>query len=118
MIPEKVQNDLKSLSRAVRGGSLEPIRLAEKAFNMGLAMGHECTATLETFNLAELEKQTLTKAVASTKNIKEAARLLGIGKTTAYRKLKEYGIVVDRAPECCPKCGQRFLPLSTLTIAA
>jgi len=41
--------------------------------------------------LAELEKQTIFNAIAQTNGDKmRAARLLGIGKTTLYRKLKEY----------------------------
>jgi len=42
--------------------------------------------------LAVLEKQAILNALASTKDDKlKAAKLLGIGKTTLYRKIKEYG---------------------------
>ena len=42
--------------------------------------------------MAELEKQTILNAIAQLNGDKLlAARLLGIGKTTLYRKLKEYG---------------------------
>ncbi len=42
------------------------------------------------FDLAVLEKQTIQRALFFTKNNKaEAARLLGIGVTTLYRKLEE-----------------------------
>ena len=42
--------------------------------------------------LATLEKQAIMNALKVTKDDKlKAARLLGIGKTTLYRKLKEYG---------------------------
>ena len=42
--------------------------------------------------LATLEKQAIQNALKVTKDDKlKAARLLGIGKTTLYRKLKEYG---------------------------
>ena len=42
--------------------------------------------------LAVLEKQAIQNALKVTKDDKlKAARLLGIGKTTLYRKLKEYG---------------------------
>ena len=38
-----------------------------------------------------MEKQTILNALAQTSGDKmQAARLLGIGKTTLYRKLKEY----------------------------
>lgn len=42
--------------------------------------------------LATLEKQAIQNALKATKDDKlKAARMLGIGKTTLYRKLKEYG---------------------------
>src|SRR6185312_8787166 len=50
--------------------------------------------------LAELEREAIFEALAQVKGDKIlAARLLGIGKTTLYRKLKEYGqgAVVARA---------------------
>ena len=41
--------------------------------------------------LSEIEKQTILKTIAQLKGDKMlAAKLLGIGKTTLYRKLKEY----------------------------
>lgn len=43
--------------------------------------------------MAELEKQTILNAIAELNGDKlQAARLLGIGKTTLYRKLKDYAI--------------------------
>ena len=43
--------------------------------------------------LAELEKQAILGAIRTLNGDKlQAAKLLGIGKTTLYRKLKEYGI--------------------------
>ena len=42
--------------------------------------------------LAQLEKQAILNALKVTKDDKlKAARMLGIGKTTLYRKLNEYG---------------------------
>ncbi len=46
--------------------------------------------------MAELEKQTILAALSQVNGDKMlAARLLGIGKTTLYRKLKEYGSAVN-----------------------
>jgi DNA-binding NtrC family response regulator len=43
--------------------------------------------------IAELEKQTILSAIAELNGDKlRAARLLGIGKTTLYRKLKDYAV--------------------------
>jgi transcriptional regulator of acetoin/glycerol metabolism len=94
MIPETDMHQLKSLSRAVRGGTLDVLRLAERAYRMGF----ECHASVvpvfnpETFNLDELERATLKKAIERTGSVVAASRLMGIGKTTAYRKVKEYGL--------------------------
>jgi DNA-binding NtrC family response regulator len=44
--------------------------------------------------IAEMEKQAILSAIEQLHGDKlEAARLLGIGKTTLYRKLKEYGVL-------------------------
>jgi two-component system response regulator HydG len=43
--------------------------------------------------LADLEREAILSAIRTLKGDKlQAAKLLGIGKTTLYRKLKEYGI--------------------------
>jgi two-component system response regulator HydG len=47
----------------------------------------------EVMTLAELERQAILGAIRTLSGDKlQAAKLLGIGKTTLYRKLKEYGI--------------------------
>jgi two-component system response regulator HydG len=44
--------------------------------------------------LADLEREAILGAIRALNGDKlQAAKLLGIGKTTLYRKLKEYGIV-------------------------
>jgi transcriptional regulator of acetoin/glycerol metabolism len=50
------------------------------------------TLSPETVNVAELEKAALLRALHTTGNMSAAARLMGIGKTTAYRKAKAYGL--------------------------
>lgn len=48
-----------------------------------------------TFNLADIERQHIMKVLKHTGNNKtESARLMGIGLTTLYRKLQEYGLEV------------------------
>lgn len=84
MIPDDDMQKLKSLSRATRGGTLDPQRLAERAYRMG---SDSITLPL---NLEELERIALTRALELTHNMTAASRLLGIGKTTAYRKAKQY----------------------------
>ena len=55
-----------------------------------ISAGTECTDRIQT--LAETEKNAILQTIAQLNGDKlEAARVLGIGKTTLYRKLKEYG---------------------------
>jgi len=50
-------------------------------------------STQQVISIAELEKQAILQTLQKLKGDKlMAAKLLGIGKTTLYRKLKEYGI--------------------------
>lgn len=44
--------------------------------------------------LREIEKQAILEAIMAMGGMVQAARALGIGKTTIYRKLNEYGIQV------------------------
>jgi len=49
--------------------------------------------TLKIVPMAELEKRSILNAIAELNGDKlQAARLLGIGKTTLYRKLKDYAL--------------------------
>jgi two-component system response regulator HydG len=51
------------------------------------------TGSPQLTTLAEMERQAILGAIRALNGDKlQAARLLGIGKTTLYRKLKEYGI--------------------------
>jgi len=65
------------------------------------AAGDVLSASAETHavqSIADLEKQAIIATIAQLNGDKlMAARLLGIGKTTLYRKLKEYGICEEVA---------------------
>jgi hypothetical protein len=85
MIPETDKTILGSLSRAARGGTLDPERLAHRAYEMGSANCHKAIsrslALPETLNLNDLEKAALEKALQVTRrSIPAAAQLLGVGK--------------------------------------
>jgi len=113
MIPETDKTILGSLSRAARGGTLDPERLAHRAYEMGSANCHKAVsrsfALPETLNLNDLEKAALEKALQVTGgSILAAAHLLGIGKTTAYRKVKQYGLATGSGAAFCPNCGRRL----------
>ena len=111
MIPETDKTILGSLSRAARGGTLDPERLAHRAYEMGSANCHNAIsrslALPETLNLNDLEKSALEKALRMTGGrVPAAAQLLGIGKTTAYRKAKQYGLATGVGAAFCPNCGR------------
>jgi len=119
MIPETDKAILGSLSRGARGGTLDPERLAHRAYEMGSANCHKAVsrsfAMPETLNLSGLEKAALEKALQVTGgSILAAAQLLGIGKTTAYRKVKKYGLTTGNGFAFCPNCGRR-LPRYTVS---
>jgi len=64
---------------------------ARRAASGSEADGAENTPEVKT--LAELEREAILGAIRTLKGDKlQAAKMLGIGKTTLYRKLKEYGI--------------------------
>jgi two-component system response regulator HydG len=59
----------------------------------GAAAGNTTAITLAGMNLAELEKKAIEETLASVQgNREQAARILGIGERTLYRKIKEYGL--------------------------
>ncbi|HEY1757967.1 MAG TPA: helix-turn-helix domain-containing protein [Bryobacteraceae bacterium] len=113
MIPDADFHTLKSLSRAVRGGTLDALRLAERAYAMGSTACHLAMRCAmpdpETLNLSALERIAFTKALERTGNVVAAARLLGISRTNAYRKAKQYGVVTHKVT--CPNC-QTPIPAS------
>ena len=120
MIPETDKAILGSLSRAARGGTLDPERLAHRAYEMGSANCHKAVSRSfvppETLNLNNLEKAALEKALQLTGgSILAAAQLLGIGKTTAYRKVKEFGLAIGTGAGFCPNCGRRLTRHNPIT---
>jgi two-component system response regulator HydG len=69
----------------------EPLAALHAAASKG--KNHENAASTEIVPLAVQERRAILGAIQITHGDKlTAARLLGIGKTTLYRKLKEYGI--------------------------
>jgi len=58
-----------------------------------LAAAHRTTGDLAGVSLNELEKQAIMDTLAKTKgNREKAAKILGIGERTLYRKIKEYNL--------------------------
>jgi len=58
-----------------------------------LAAGSKVSGDLAGVPLNELEKQAIIETLAKTKgNREKAAKILGIGERTLYRKIKEYNL--------------------------
>ena len=91
-----------------------PIELAERAYRMGSESCHRAMEALTDsqpelpLDLSAVEKITISKALARAKGDKlVAARLLGIGKTTLYRKVALYNIE-PQPTMTCPACGHQI----------
>lgn len=75
-----------------------PTQLQNAERELRLAASHDTatdtpTLTVEVRSIADMEKQAILSTLRQLNGDKlMAARLLGIGKTTLYRKLKEYGV--------------------------
>ncbi len=92
--PGNVRELENSLERACALSSGEEIQVSDLPTQI-YSVPVDLTAVSQTSNaiipMAELEKQSILNALAQVNGDKmQAARLLGIGKTTLYRKLKEY----------------------------
>jgi two-component system response regulator HydG len=79
-----------------RSGTFTLDGLGDKTFTSGHAAGLAEAGAVQ--SIADLEKHAILSTIHQLKGDKlMAARLLGIGKTTLYRKLKEYGLGDDQS---------------------
>jgi len=91
--PGNVRELENSLERACALSSGAELQVRDLPTNLGSApaTSHRGVPSNGIIPMADLEKQTILHALAQVNGDKMlAARLLGIGKTTLYRKLKEY----------------------------
>ena len=72
----------------------ELLDVADLPFEMhGAAAGHDEISNLAGVNLNELEKTAIARTLEMVNGNREtAAKMLGIGERTLYRKIKEYGL--------------------------
>src|SRR4051794_11131336 len=87
--------------------SLEDI--IHQAYRLGNESCHRALAAKERENeqktLAEVVRRTVERAYTSTGgDVVAAAKLLGLGRSSMYRKLRTYGIHAVRYDRC-PNCG-------------
>jgi DNA-binding NtrC family response regulator len=84
------------IQRAVSLGSGSFIQMEDLPTAMLYRMVRKSSSRLEMNSLQALERQAIRQALQTTGGDRvRAAKLLGIGKTTIYRKLKEYGLDVN-----------------------
>lgn len=81
------------IERAVALGSGPILHIADLPTNVHYGTGERIPSPDDTVQLKELERRAVVRALRETGGDKTAAaRLLGIGKTTLYRKVKEYDL--------------------------
>jgi DNA-binding NtrC family response regulator len=84
------------IQRAVSLGSGSFIQMEDLPTAMLYRMVRKSSSRLDMNSLQALERQAIRQALQTTGGDRvRAAKLLGIGKTTIYRKLKEYGLDVN-----------------------
>jgi len=89
--PGNVRELENAIERAVALGSGPLLHVGDLPSNLHYAAGERMPQTDELVPLEELERRAILRALHEASGDKlAAARLLGIGKTTLYRKLKQY----------------------------
>jgi hypothetical protein len=113
-LPQLDNLRIHGLIKSLASGMIVPIELAERAYRLGNESCHRAMDDLteslpeEPLNLAEVERITINKALAKCRGDKlQTARMLGIGKTTLYRKVAAYGIQPAHTL-VCPSCGRKI----------
>src|ERR1035437_2572535 len=103
-----------ALIKTLASGMIVPIELAERAYRLGNESCHRAMDDLteslseEPLDLSDVERITINKALAKCRGDKlQTARILGIGKTTLYRKSAAYGIQPAHTL-VCPSCGRKI----------
>jgi len=91
--PGNVRELENCIERAVTLGSTPSIRLQDLPSRLSCGFGRTSGSGQHISTLQALERHAIRQALQAVKGDRvRAAKVLGIGKTTIYRKLKEYGI--------------------------
>jgi len=96
--PGNVRELENCIQRAVSLGSGRFIQLQDLPSAMLYHLAHKSSSQQDLNTLQALEQRAIRQALQATDGDRvRAAKLLGIGKTTIYRKLKEYGLDENQA---------------------
>jgi len=91
--PGNVRELENAIERGIALGTSPVLQVNDLPSNLQQSSGERFPGSDELVSLEELERRAIFRALRETSGDKlAAARLLGIGKTTLYRKLKEYEI--------------------------
>jgi DNA-binding NtrC family response regulator len=113
-LPQVPNDDAKRLRSLLRSGlsnldrvSLEDIIL--RAYRLGSEQCHRAMAAVqaekEPLKLSEVERRAVVRAFSASRGVANTmAKLLGIGRSSVYRKIRRHGLVTHQ-PEHCPNCG-------------
>jgi two-component system response regulator HydG len=94
--PGNVRELENAIERAVALGSSQVVEVSDLPSNLHYSTSERVPEHNEILPLNELERRAILKTLRETSGDKlAAARMLGIGKTTLYRKLKQYNMKHD-----------------------
>jgi DNA-binding NtrC family response regulator len=89
--PQHFPDRLRRAARPARRDGESDVSEVTGALRAPLPPGSSSNGDVPTLDLEDLERRAIAQAIRQTRgNISEVVRLLGIGRTTLYRKLKKY----------------------------
>lgn len=106
---------IRALLKSWASGLLVPMEFAQRVYQLGQQACHRALESIpeaeseeQSLDLSTVERATIAKALARCKGDKfRAAKVLGIGKTTLYRKVAIYNIE-PQPTMICPACGHEL----------
>ena len=106
---------IRALLKSWASGLLVSMEFAQRVYQLGQQACHRALESIseaeseeQSLDLSTVERATIAKALAHCKGDKlRAAKVLGIGKTTLYRKVALYNIE-PQPTMTCPACGHEL----------